>query len=99
MSSSLDSSRRVASRRITSACCSDQSRMSSSYRLEPLMPPLPRTTVWPHLPPITLFDYTTLHQPTLVDRRPDEGREQRVRLERPRLELGVELDADEPGVV
>ena len=40
-----------------------------------------------------------LHQPALLHRGPDEGREQRVRLERPRLQLGMELHADEPGMV
>src|SRR6516162_5470120 len=40
-----------------------------------------------------------LHQPALVHCRADEGGEQRVRLERPRLELGVELHADEPGMI
>src|ERR1700721_2597501 len=38
-----------------------------------------------------------LHQPAPLHRRADERGEQRVRLERARLELGVELDADEPG--
>ena len=32
-------------------------------------------------------------------RRPDEAGEQRVRLERAALQLGMELDADEPGMV
>src|SRR5262245_26902034 len=40
-----------------------------------------------------------LHQPALVYRSPDERGEQRMRLKRPRFELGVELHADEPGMV
>src|SRR5262245_66593011 len=40
-----------------------------------------------------------LHQPALLHRSPDERGEQRMRLERPRFELGVELHADEPGMV
>src|SRR3954470_22350605 len=40
-----------------------------------------------------------LHQPALRDRGLDEGRKQRVRLEGPRLQLGMELHADEPGMV
>src|SRR6266496_2806672 len=40
-----------------------------------------------------------LHQPALLHRRLDEGGEQRVRLERPGFQLGVELHADEPGMV
>src|SRR6185436_14119853 len=40
-----------------------------------------------------------LHQPAPVDRRADEGGKKRVRLERPRLELGMELHADEPGMI
>lgn len=40
-----------------------------------------------------------LHQPALVHRRADEGGKKRVRLERPRLELGMELHADEPGMI
>src|SRR5579872_3095258 len=37
-----------------------------------------------------------LHQPRLFERGPDERFEQRVRLERARFQLGMELDADEP---
>jgi hypothetical protein len=40
-----------------------------------------------------------LHQPRLVHGGADEGGEERVRAEGPRFELGVELDADEPGMV
>jgi len=40
-----------------------------------------------------------LHQPALVDRRADERCEQRMRLERPRLQLGMKLHADKPGMV
>src|SRR5664280_1979867 len=40
-----------------------------------------------------------LHQPALLDRRADERGEQRMRLERSRFQLGVELHADEPGMV
>src|SRR5437667_12605013 len=40
-----------------------------------------------------------LHQPALLYRRADKGGKQRMRLERARLELGVELDADEPGMI
>src|SRR5882724_3200742 len=40
-----------------------------------------------------------LHQPALIHRCADEGREQRVRLERPRFQLGMELHADKPGVI
>ena len=40
-----------------------------------------------------------LHQPALHHRRLDERGEQWVGLERPRFQLGVELHADEPGVV
>src|ERR1700716_412054 len=40
-----------------------------------------------------------LNKPRLVDCGFDEGCEQRVRLERLRLQLGMELHADEPGVV
>src|SRR5207302_10125074 len=40
-----------------------------------------------------------LHQPALHHRGLDEGRKQRVRLKGPRLQLGVELHADEPGMV
>src|SRR5882672_7347828 len=39
------------------------------------------------------------YQPRLVECSLYERGEQRVRLERPRLQLGVELDADEPRVV
>src|SRR3954468_24188404 len=38
----------------------------------------------------------SLHQPALLDRGADERREQRVRLERPRFQLGMILHADEP---
>ena len=41
----------------------------------------------------------TLHQTALVDGSPDKAREQRVRLERARLQFGMELYADEPGMV
>src|SRR5438105_14763496 len=40
-----------------------------------------------------------LYQPALFHRRPDEGREQRVRRKRSRFQLGMELDADEPGMI
>src|SRR5580704_5695889 len=40
-----------------------------------------------------------LHQPALLHRSPDEGREQRVWREGARFQLGVELHADEPGMV
>src|SRR6266566_1354158 len=40
-----------------------------------------------------------LNQPRLIEGGLDERGEQRVRLERLRLKLGMELDADEPGVV
>ena len=40
-----------------------------------------------------------LHQPALLHRRADEGSEQRVRLERSRFQFGMELHADEPGMV
>jgi hypothetical protein len=40
-----------------------------------------------------------LDEAALLDGGGDEGAEQRVRLERPALELGVVLHADEPGVV
>src|SRR5438874_2050469 len=40
-----------------------------------------------------------LDQPRLLHGRFDEAREQRMRLERPALELGMELDADEPRMV
>src|SRR6516165_6712764 len=40
-----------------------------------------------------------LHQPALLHGGPHERGKQRVRLEGARLELGVELDADEPGMV
>jgi hypothetical protein len=40
-----------------------------------------------------------LDQPALVDRSTDERGKKRVRLERPRLELGVELHPDEPGMI
>src|SRR5688572_17394086 len=43
-------------------------------------------------------DDVELHQPALLDRRADEAAEQRVRLERARLQLRVELNADEPRV-
>src|SRR5262249_7272047 len=39
-----------------------------------------------------------LYQARLVDGRLDEGREERVRLKRLRLQLGMELHADEPGM-
>src|SRR5215475_15400391 len=41
----------------------------------------------------------TLHQPALLDCCADEGGEQRVRLESPRFQLGMELHADEPGMI
>ena len=41
---------------------------------------------------------SALNQPALHHRRLDEGGEQRVRRERARLQLGMELHADEPGV-
>src|SRR5690242_21360811 len=37
-----------------------------------------------------------LHQPALLQRRFNERGEQRVRLERSRLQLGMKLHADEP---
>jgi hypothetical protein len=40
-----------------------------------------------------------LHQPRLLHGGVDEGGEERVRLEGPRLQLWVELHADEPGMV
>src|SRR5262245_25896125 len=40
-----------------------------------------------------------LHQPALIDRSADERCEQRVRFEWPRLQFGVKLHADEPGMV
>ena len=40
-----------------------------------------------------------LYQPALLHRRLDEGGEQRMRRERPRFQLGMELHADEPGMV
>jgi hypothetical protein len=40
-----------------------------------------------------------LHQPALVDRGTDEGGKKRVRFERPRLEFGMELHPDEPGMI
>ena len=39
------------------------------------------------------------HQPALRFRRRDEARKQRMRPKRARLEFGVELHADEPGVI
>ena len=39
-----------------------------------------------------------LHQARLLDGSGDEGGEQRVRVERLRLQLRMELHADEPGV-
>src|SRR5918992_3511224 len=39
------------------------------------------------------------HQPALLHRRGDEALEQRMRVERARFQLGVELHANEPGVV
>src|ERR1700749_2178179 len=44
-------------------------------------------------------ELTRLHQPALHDSRLDEGRKQRMRLKGPRLQLGMELHADEPGMV
>src|SRR6266849_4617494 len=41
----------------------------------------------------------SLHQPALLHRRLDKRGEQRVRRERPRFQLGVELHADKPGMV
>src|SRR5579859_3021570 len=35
----------------------------------------------------------------VIDRRADESREQRMRTHRPRLELGMELAADEPRMI
>ena len=40
-----------------------------------------------------------LHQPAAFLRRADEAGEQRVRVERAALQLRVELDANEPGMV
>jgi hypothetical protein len=40
-----------------------------------------------------------LNQPALVDGRTDEGREKRMRFEWPRFQFGMELHADEPGMV
>ena len=40
-----------------------------------------------------------LDQPRLLDRRLDEGGEERMRLKRAGGELGVELDAHEPGMI
>src|SRR5207248_7797606 len=40
-----------------------------------------------------------LHQPALLDRRLDEGGEQRVRLERAGFQLRVELHPDEPRMI
>ena len=42
---------------------------------------------------------TNLHPPALLHRRRDERPEQRMRLERPRFQLRVELYADKPGVI
>jgi len=39
------------------------------------------------------------HQPTLVDRSCDERCKEWMRCKRPRLELGMELNAYEPGMV
>src|SRR3546814_18135805 len=47
----------------------------------------------------TLFPYTTLFRSALRHRGFDEGREQRMRVERLRFELRMELHADEPGMV
>jgi hypothetical protein len=41
----------------------------------------------------------SLHEARLLDSCRDEGPEQRVGFKRPRFEFGMELDADEPGVV
>src|SRR5262245_9396835 len=41
----------------------------------------------------------TLHQPALLNCCADERREQRVRLEWPRFQLGMELHADKPGMI
>src|SRR5207245_9974727 len=40
-----------------------------------------------------------LHQPALFDSRLDEGGKERVRLERARFQLRMELHADEPRMV
>src|SRR5437764_1057816 len=40
-----------------------------------------------------------LYQPALLDRRLDERREQRMRREWTRFQLGVELHGDEPGML
>ena len=40
-----------------------------------------------------------LHEARLVERGADERGEERVRLEWTRFELGMELHADEPGVI
>src|SRR5262249_48944092 len=40
-----------------------------------------------------------LHQSRLLDRSADEGGEERVWRKRPRFQLGMELHADEPGMV
>src|SRR6186713_3184000 len=39
------------------------------------------------------------NQPALLHRRSNEARKQRVRLEGARLEFGMELHADEPGMI
>src|SRR6516164_1959713 len=39
------------------------------------------------------------NQTALIDRGSDERGKQRMRLERPRFELGMKLNADEPGMI
>ena len=41
----------------------------------------------------------TSNQPRLHHRRLNERREQRMRLERPRFQFGMELHPDEPGMI
>ena len=50
-------------------------------------------------PAKTSVAFASLHEPRLVYRGFDERREQRVWIERLRLQLGVELYTDEPGMV
>src|SRR6266536_941206 len=94
MSSSLGISRKRAKLRIAAACRSDHSRMSSSYKVESPTRGSGNMRSQRGWPSAVLS-----HQPALLHRRLDEGGKQRVRRKWPRFELGVELHADEPGVV